>query len=88
MRELENILERACALAENQTIDLDDLNLRTPSQSKNEDANFMPGDEPIENYLERTEKQAHRYTGLVTTPRHKSTDSTQILSARMVLQRG
>ncbi len=58
VRELENILERACALAENQTIELDDLNLRTPSQHKRDEANFMPGDEPIENYLERTEKQA------------------------------
>lgn len=58
VRELENILERACALAENNVIQLDDLNLRNPIQKKSDGANFTPGEEPIESYLERTEKQA------------------------------
>ena len=60
VRELENILERACALAEDQTIQLDDLNLRTPIRKNSDEANFTPGEEPIESYLERTEKQALR----------------------------
>jgi len=58
VRELENILERACALAEGQTIQLEDLNLRTPIRKNADEANFNPGEEPIESYLERTEKQA------------------------------
>lgn len=58
VRELENILERACALAENQTIQLEELNLRTPIRKNADEANFTPGEEPIESYLERTEKQA------------------------------
>lgn len=58
VRELENILERACALADNNIIDEIDLNLREPIQSKKNQDGFSPGDEPIENYLERTEKQA------------------------------
>ena len=58
VRELENILERACALAEGQVIQLEDLNLRTPIRKNSDEANFTPGEEPIESYLERTEKQA------------------------------
>jgi len=58
VRELENILERACALAEEQVIQLEDLNLRTPIRKGSDEANFTPGEEPIESYLERTEKQA------------------------------
>ena len=58
VRELENILERACALAEDQTIQLEDLNLRTPIRKSSDEANFTPGEEPIESYLERTEKDA------------------------------
>ncbi len=58
VRELENILERSCALAEDNVIQLEDLSLRAPIPKGGQDSSFSPGDEPIDSYLERTEKEA------------------------------
>lgn len=58
VRELENILERACALAEDNIIEAEDLSLREPIQLKKDEAAFKPGEEPIDSYLERTEREA------------------------------
>lgn len=60
VRELENILERAAALSETSTISVQDLDLA----SRGDDAPaaragaYLPGEEPLSDYLERTEKQA------------------------------
>ncbi len=54
MRELENVLERATTLCENNQVTADDLLL--PEQS---DADEAPNDgKPLEDYLDEVEKQA------------------------------
>ncbi len=60
VRELENILERAAALSESDTITARDLDILpaaadTPSSAP---AGYQPGDEPLEDYLAKIEKQA------------------------------
>lgn len=53
--ELENCLERACAFAENKLITTNDLELAQLPAKENDISDFKPGNEPIEDYLERTE---------------------------------
>ncbi len=57
VRELENILQRAVALSDSDTIDADDLGLSQSSRGSAR-SGFVPGDEPLEGYLARIEKQA------------------------------
>ena len=58
VRELENIIERAITLCENQTITSDDLNL-TQSQlsSSTDDEVLPPNDIGLDNYLAEMEKR-------------------------------
>ncbi len=57
VRELENILERALALFEGDSIDVDDLNLPVGAERVEKDA-FDPALQSLEDYLEEIEKQA------------------------------
>jgi two-component system response regulator PilR (NtrC family) len=57
VRELENILERAMALDEDGSLDLDDLNLPIGMNSKTAE-DFDSGKMSLENYLEGIEKKA------------------------------
>ena len=61
VRELENILERALALCENDRIGVDDLDLPASilgEASTSGDTGFFPGAEPLDAYLERIERKA------------------------------
>ncbi|MDH3637630.1 MAG: sigma-54 dependent transcriptional regulator [Gammaproteobacteria bacterium] len=60
VRELENTLERAIALCEGDTIEPSDLGLRDPAgeSAAAGSATFVPGSEPLEDYLERIERDA------------------------------
>ena len=62
VRELENILERAFTLCEGDTIQYDDLQLATTSQSQQKTKEFLKtpstNDAPLEDYLGSLEKQA------------------------------
>ena len=60
VRELENILERALALCEGDTINVADLALptRVAGSGELERSAFRLGDEPLEEFLERIEKAA------------------------------
>jgi two-component system, NtrC family, response regulator PilR len=62
VRELENILERAAALSESETITGRDLDfLPTAADAPVvQPGRFVPGDEPLEEHLARIEKQALR----------------------------
>jgi len=60
VRELENILERAAALSETDTITADELDFQ-PAVNETASAyaaGYQPGAEPLEDYLTRIEKQA------------------------------
>ncbi len=57
VRELENILERALALYDGGSIDVDDLNLPVGAERIEKDA-FDPAIQSLEDYLEEIEKQA------------------------------
>ncbi len=60
VRELENIVERALAFSEDNTIKADDLTLRlhdTPAQNTQVNA-LLPKEETLESYLEEIEKKA------------------------------
>lgn len=57
VRELENILDRALTLCAGDTIEPEDLALPTSSLGTGT-AMFTPGSEPLEGYLERTERDA------------------------------
>lgn len=57
VRELENILERAYALSENDTIEAESLMLE-PDSENNEPLKFQVGKDNINDYLEQTEKEA------------------------------
>jgi len=60
VRELENILERAAALADSDTISAADLDFLPLGEAPAGEATggYVPGDEPLEDYLTRVEKQA------------------------------
>ncbi|QZA81747.1 sigma-54-dependent transcriptional regulator [Deefgea piscis] len=59
VRELENLLERAMALADGQQIDIDDLQLQHASCDKAEAVAANLGDTyPLQDYLDRVEKAA------------------------------
>ncbi len=58
VRELENILERAIALSEEDTIQASDLGLREPRGEEAAATTFVPGAEPLEDYLVRVERDA------------------------------
>ena len=59
VRELENILERALALHESDSIEVDDLNLPTPSQQPiSEGSHFRAKKISLERYLEDVERKA------------------------------
>jgi len=57
VRELENILERALALYEGNTIELDDLNLPCSTELPKAEK-FNPSEVSLEDYLEEIEKEA------------------------------
>jgi two-component system response regulator PilR (NtrC family) len=57
VRELENILQRAVALCDGHTIGAEDLGL-SQSDRGSAQTGFVPGCEPLEEYLARIEKQA------------------------------
>lgn len=57
VRELENILERALALYEDTTIELDDLNLPCSTELPKAEK-FNPSEVSLEDYLEEIEKEA------------------------------
>lgn len=58
VRELENILERALALYDGTTIEVDDLNLPVGIQSGSELDTYDPSQQPLEEYLEAIERKA------------------------------
>ena len=61
VRELENIIERALALCEGDTIGADDLDLPGSLEVNNvqiHDAGYLIGVEPLDQYLERVERKA------------------------------
>jgi two-component system response regulator PilR (NtrC family) len=60
VRELENILERAIALSDAETVDADDIDLPELGGETGTapDAGFYPGAEPLDAYLERIERKA------------------------------
>lgn len=60
VRELENIIERTLALCEGDIIGEDDLDLPRPSESSanTHHSDFVIGDEPLDQYLERVERKA------------------------------
>ncbi len=57
VRELENILQRAVALCDGDTIAAEDLGLSQSNRGASH-TGFVPGGEPLEGYLARIEKQA------------------------------
>ncbi len=57
VRELENILQRAVALCDGESIAADDLGLTHANRGAAQ-SSFVPGGEPLEGYLARIEKQA------------------------------
>ncbi len=57
VRELENILQRAVALCDGHTIAAEDLGLG-PADRGGALSGYVPGNEPLEGYLARIEKQA------------------------------
>ena len=58
VRELENILERAMALSDGKTIEIDDLNLPIGSDTVPDAPEFDPSKTSLEDYLEDIEKKA------------------------------
>jgi two-component system response regulator PilR (NtrC family) len=58
VRELENILERAMALSDGKTIEIDDLNLPIGSDTVPDVSEFDPSKTSLEDYLEDIEKKA------------------------------
>lgn len=58
VRELENILERALALCDGNKIEIDDLQLVDDNLVNDSISYYEPGDEPLDQHLERLEKQA------------------------------
>ncbi len=58
VRELENILERSLALCEGETIGTEDLALPEHEPGPARDERFVPGTEPLEQFLERVERDA------------------------------
>lgn len=58
VRELENILERAFALYEGDTINCEDLNLPINQLNSQDISDYDPNQGPLEEYLEDIEKQA------------------------------
>ena len=60
VRELENILERAAAMSETDTISAQDLDFLSTAEDApaGPDGNYVPGNEPLEEHLARIEKQA------------------------------
>ncbi|MGR9114717.1 MAG: sigma-54-dependent transcriptional regulator [Gammaproteobacteria bacterium] len=58
VRELENILERAMALSDGKTIEVDDLNLPIGSDTVQDAQEFDPSKKSLEDYLEDIEKKA------------------------------
>ena len=57
VRELENIIERACAMCDSKTIDESDL-LLSASTSTNSNGQFKIGNDNISAFLEKTEQEA------------------------------
>ena len=57
VRELENILERALALSDADTIDADDLNLVPERQSGESGSMHLNGDLPLQDYLDQVERE-------------------------------
>ena len=57
VRELENILERACALTEGRELSVVDLNLAPPAETVS-DAAGVVGTYPLQDYLDRVERAA------------------------------
>ncbi|WP_028452539.1 sigma-54-dependent transcriptional regulator [Chitinilyticum aquatile] len=58
VRELENVLERALALSDGQLIAPEDLQLSTPDEMTAPERGDMAGCFPLQDYLDRTEKNA------------------------------
>jgi two-component system response regulator PilR (NtrC family) len=58
VRELENILERACAMCESHIINQADLHLEDNETSFTQENHFNVGSDSITNFLEQTEKEA------------------------------
>ena len=58
VRELENILERALALCDSNKIEVEDLQLEDNDAVNESVSYYEPGDEPLDQHLERLEKQA------------------------------
>ncbi len=58
VRELENILERALALYEGNTIDVDDLNLPLVAGNSTDNPDYDPAVESLEDYLDGIERKA------------------------------
>ena len=58
VRELENILERAIALFENNRIEIEDLNLPVESTVLPDTPADLPKDVSLENYMDEIEKKA------------------------------
>lgn len=58
VRELENILERALALYDGKSIELDDLNLPLLTNNTTNSINYNPANGSLENYLEDIERKA------------------------------
>ena len=58
VRELENILERALALYDGNTIEVDDLNLPLVARADAEQPDYDPAKESLEDYLDAIERKA------------------------------
>ena len=58
VRELENILERAIALYDGKSIEIDDLNLPISLHDKSDSPEYDPAMGPLEDYLEEIERKA------------------------------
>jgi two-component system response regulator PilR (NtrC family) len=58
VRELENVLERALALCDGNSIEPGDLLLEESAQTREEKGEHVPGELPLPDYLENIEKKA------------------------------
>lgn len=78
VRELENVLERAAALSEQETITADDLDfLPAEDTAAEHGTGYVPGEEPLEAYLTRIEKQA--LTTALEQAGHNKTAAAKLL---------
>ena len=76
VRELENILERACALAEGRELSAADLNLAPPAETVS-DAAGLVGTYPLQDYLDRVERAALQEA--LEKPRYNKTAAARLL---------